>query len=711
MKRDQSPTGSLSSIAAKAHMSNDNQCKDGNQSVHDQELQSNNEAQSDLDITRIDPPSQFQSDNTSFSRSSTPVRNVRSSPIVASNISDRLLTPFELNDSNRTGSIGPLSIYDDTHTEQDVRSNRFIDYIYSRSHQRAQYHRSHIADSSSIQLDYHSLRTNGNVSDSTELQSISESEPPLRLTSYNSNNNSPINNLNSNREHKPISIGRPIHLPPVNSFGYETDNSIGSARNSISSDHHHHHPHSSSSICGVDIRSCGSNYVEHDRNDHYQHHHHHHQQVLKPYYYGAPPPPPPTVISENVTPTQLYPIVPNLLSNGNNANIHLSTATPHMLYMNHQMNLVDQLNDQLHISNGTSPYQSLTPPVLSSPSSTTVWYCHTDPNTFINDIARTQSPPNIITVYNQLTGQTRSFCSNGLVGDELVGSSVNGKLPHHHHHHHLYHCHSSPSSKVNKLIETTMDRSHVTDHSLLANNMRKKAPLYATLNPHSNQIQSSISVHNGPDCGSNSDNNNNNDVANGKQSKLRLSGTSAGVYAGPSNSSQMVESLQHHLNGNCIANHDKQQQQQHKDQQHQQHENQQYNHRTRMNERTNGNVMATSGSLSTQHVQRGLNDQSADVEAELTRKAAEQEAQLRELKGYEASYQYQPQSSLLMSDPLKYGAISGPRPPLANTNAIPGADKRSCSEWRMTLFVFYWIIWIVFLIGVVIIVAANARTA
>src|SRR5699024_9871076 len=119
--------------------------------------------------------------------------------------------------------------------------------------------------------------------------------------------------------------------------------------------------------------------------------------------------------------------------------------------------------------------------------------------------------------------------------------------------------------------------------------------------------------------------------------------------------------------------------------------------------------------------------EAAAVLAEQTRKAAEQEAQLRELKGYEAGYQYQPRSILLESAAAagavglvgaKYGAIgAGPHspgigvPPLTNTNAIPGADKRSCSQWRMTLFVFYWIIWIVFLIGVVIIVAANARTA
>lgn len=126
------------------------------------------------------------------------------------------------------------------------------------------------------------------------------------------------------------------------------------------------------------------------------------------------------------------------------------------------------------------------------------------------------------------------------------------------------------------------------------------------------------------------------------------------------------------------------------------------------------------------------------AEMNRNKQAAEQEAQLRELKGYEASYQYQPRSVYLdgmastsggpggmvagldaAGHPIAGGSSSGGNPadllpPLINTNAnlmLPGADKRSCSQWRMTLFVFYWIIWIVFLIGVVIIVAANARTA
>nr|XP_027196353.1 homeobox protein 5-like [Dermatophagoides pteronyssinus] len=80
---------------------------------------------------------------------------------------------------------------------------------------------------------------------------------------------------------------------------------------------------------------------------------------------------------------------------------------------------------------------------------------------------------------------------------------------------------------------------------------------------------------------------------------------------------------------------------------------------------------------------------------------AKQEAQLRELKGYEASAKYQP--------PLIDGVVAAAILTQSGT-IIPDRHKRSCSEWRMTLFVFYWIIWIVFLIGVVIIVAANTRT-
>lgn len=72
------------------------------------------------------------------------------------------------------------------------------------------------------------------------------------------------------------------------------------------------------------------------------------------------------------------------------------------------------------------------------------------------------------------------------------------------------------------------------------------------------------------------------------------------------------------------------------------------------------------------------------------------EAQLRELKGYEAGAKYQP-------------ALKATSVLTASGTVLADPNKRSWSEWRMTLFVFYWIIWIVFLIGVVILVAANAR--
>ena len=168
-----------------------------------------------------------------------------------------------------------------------------------------------------------------------------------------------------------------------------------------------------------------------------------------------------------------------------------------------------------------------------------------------------------------------------------------------------------------------------------------------------------------------------------------------------------MEKYTRHLNGNCIANH----------------------------EESSGRTLASAsgstvpGSTATnildhhpppqQLSQRDQNVQmllAAEAEVERNRKAAEQEALLRDLKGYEAGYQYQPRSNLLDGS-SKYGGMGpngpgpGDGPPMTNTNALPGADKRSCSQWRMTLFVFYWIIWIVFLIGVVIIVAANARTA
>lgn len=83
---------------------------------------------------------------------------------------------------------------------------------------------------------------------------------------------------------------------------------------------------------------------------------------------------------------------------------------------------------------------------------------------------------------------------------------------------------------------------------------------------------------------------------------------------------------------------------------------------------------------------------------------AKQEAQLRELKGYEASAKYQPPL-------IDTGTVAAALLTQSGT-IIPDiqSHKRSCSQWRMTLFVFYWIIWIVFLIGVVIIVAANTRT-
>ncbi|KPM04111.1 hypothetical protein QR98_0025510 [Sarcoptes scabiei] len=100
----------------------------------------------------------------------------------------------------------------------------------------------------------------------------------------------------------------------------------------------------------------------------------------------------------------------------------------------------------------------------------------------------------------------------------------------------------------------------------------------------------------------------------------------------------------------------------------------------------------------------------------LIEERAKQEAQLRELKGYEASAKYQP--PLIDANFTTALALATPNGTILanpyNSNLGYAFDdqshKRSCAQWRMTLFVFYWIIWIVFLIGVVIIVAANTRT-
>src|SRR5699024_10868468 len=61
---------------------------------------------------------------------------------------------------------------------------------------------------------------------------------------------------------------------------------------------------------------------------------------------------------------------------------------------------------------------------------------------------------------------------------------------------------------------------------------------------------------------------------------------------------------------------------------------------------TTGQPSAVQSTTTNQAVQSQSQAEAAAM-AELTRKAAEQEAQLRELKGYEASYQYQPRSALL----------------------------------------------------------------
>lgn len=107
--------------------------------------------------------------------------------------------------------------------------------------------------------------------------------------------------------------------------------------------------------------------------------------------------------------------------------------------------------------------------------------------------------------------------------------------------------------------------------------------------------------------------------------------------------------------------------------------------------------------------------QAKERQQERQRKQDAIDQRLRELRGYEADPQYLIPNShsklaeLRRATPSLSLDHSGFDSPLSRADFHLIQDKRSCSQWRMTLFVFYWIIWIVFLIGVVIIVAANAR--
>lgn len=475
----------------------------------------------------------------------------------------------------------------------------------------------------------------------------------------------------------------------------------------------------------------------------------HHHSYTHPHPH-PPPPPPPTVISEHA---------PSAVGGGSNP----SSKAPSLLYLAHQRQQ-GQSNGN-YISNQQSHHlaytasQSTSPPVLPPPplsyhlpNTSTSASCFAYPDQYYRNPqqqsysmqqsqqqANYQPQPNLVTIYNQSTGTTRSFCTtlpnggNGALNSNGAALSNKPLHPHHHHHHHLYHYHLPPDHPANiKLLSNTT----INATPLLQSG---KAPLYATLQQVGKVGRVEASV------GS----------TQGKQSRGAPLGNGAVCPVYNNGNGDGYPGQQRHLNGNCIANHNEalrrgslaglvgepnqrnqtatsssalsattvleSQQQLQRDQiTGVQLANTSQSQQTR--------VQTTVGTSHNHNYSTNQNSSQAEMmAAEMTRnkQAAEQEAQLRELKGYEASYQYQPRSVFLDGTAGGGGEAVAPGasgtgnpadllPPLINTNAnlmLPGADKRSCSQWRMTLFVFYWIIWIVFLIGVVIIVAANARTA
>ncbi|KAH9406682.1 hypothetical protein TYRP_013665, partial [Tyrophagus putrescentiae] len=530
----------------------------------------------------------------------------------------------------------------------------------------------------------------------------------------------------------------------------------------------------------------------------YYHHHQH----------PPPPPPPPTVISEHA---------PSGGGGGNGSN-HSSKA-PSLLYLAHNRqqpsNYISAAVGQHQQQHASYTSQSTSPPVLPPPpfsyhplpAHTSGTSCSAYPD--YNQINyqqqqysmqhqtshQTSHQPNLVTIYNQATGTTRSFCTtlpNGGNGSLSATTTSNKPLhPHHHHHHHLYHYHLPPDHPANiKLLSnTTINATPLLQPTTTSS--AGKVPLYATL-------QQSGKLTNGHRIEASTTGGSQAKVSRAVGQSLAGNGTlcstaaAAVVYnsADGSVGGGGYPGQQRHLNGNCIANHDQTMlrrgsaatgvsgggglfSEQTRNQtvaqaanmagnhltttavletahHHQQQHNSQLLQRDQITGAGGGQQQQQMQSQQTRVVEAGGNfgaggsgshsSQAEMMVAEMNRnkQAAEQEAQLRELKGYEASYQYQPRSVYLdgmastsggpggmvagldaAGHPIAGGSSSGGNPadllpPLINTNAnlmLPGADKRSCSQWRMTLFVFYWIIWIVFLIGVVIIVAANARTA
>lgn len=486
----------------------------------------------------------------------------------------------------------------------------------------------------------------------------------------------------------------------------------------------------------VNGQYCGS---QPSSNAYYHNHSHAH----------PPPPPPPTVISEHA---------PSAVGGGSQA----SSKAPSLLYLGHQQGRQEGHSSEKYISNQQNHHQayaasqSTSPPVLPPPplsyhlpNSSTPASCFPYPDHYYRNNHQQaysmpqqqqqqnyQPQPNLVTIYNQSTGTTRSFCTtlpnggNGVHNSGTVGLSNKPLHPHHHHHHHLYHYHLPPDHPANiKLLSNTT----INATPLLQSG---KVPLYATLQQSGKvgRIEASVGS-----------------TIQGKQQQSR------GVPLGaPYNNTDGYPSQQRLFNGNCIANHEAMRRgsagllgdPKHRNQtatsssahsattvldsqQQQQLQRDQITGAVQLANSTQSQQTRVQTTVGGSHNHNhSTNQNSSQVEmmaAEMTRnkQAAEQEAQLRELKGYEASYQYQPRSVFLDGAPGGGGDASAPGtsatgnpadllPPLINTNAnlmLPGADKRSCSQWRMTLFVFYWIIWIVFLIGVVIIVAANARTA
>ena len=268
---------------------------------------------------------------------------------------------------------------------------------------------------------------------------------------------------------------------------------------------------------------------------------------------------------------------------------------------------------------------------------------------------------------------------------------------HHHHHHHMH------QSEVNPLLHHQTNGLGTPTTDIFGRgrkchqNLNNKTPVNAQLETNSS---SDIISNSSNQTAILSNINKSTDNHNSNNNNTNMSSTGSPLQQhqyrnGYSNSSPLM-----HTSNDCtnVTNNKSQHQ-------HHAHQHSTTNTNPNSNNYTNGNQYGDQVVVLV-----NSNDNPMDSGEYSERDANEQaikEAQLRELKGYEASAKYQP---TIVTGANKFANNPNTVPMLMTTSGamLEGNNKRSCSQWRMTLFVFYWIIWIVFLIGVVIIVAANA---